>query len=401
MLGNNASIQNAEHALQPVEPSERILALDVLRGFALFGVLVAYALWNLGTPPEQTYSEVDRILERVLTALVDTKAYTLFAVMFGLAFSIQLTRATARGVSVVPAYRRRLLALLLIGLVHALLLRNGDILVPYAAMGWFLFLFRNVSNKTLVIGGLIGLLFPYLARAAWNLTGMPLPQRPDTESMSYIASNYAWVRYWYATAITSWPASLPMFLFGLYIGRRRFLDSIVLHRRGLRVALTVGLAIGVLAFAAVALVSRTWTNAPQPFAQQVTLALLRSVHAWGLAAFYASSLLLLSQSPAWQRRLAPLGAVGRMALTNYLLQSVLIIPVCIAFGLFDRVTPSIGVLLALGVWTLQLPVSVWWLNHFQFGPAEWVWRSLTYGRPQQMRTVRRQNATVRVLASNN
>jgi len=81
MLGNNASIQNAAHALQPIEPSERILALDVLRGFALFGVLVAYALWNLGTPPEQTYGEVDRFLDRVLSALVDTKAHTLFAIM--------------------------------------------------------------------------------------------------------------------------------------------------------------------------------------------------------------------------------------------------------------------------------------------------------------------------------
>ena len=80
-----------------------------------FGVLVAYALWNLGSPPEQTYSEVDRFLDRALSALVDTKAYTLFAVMFGLGFSIQLTRATARGVSVVPVYRRRLLALLLAG----------------------------------------------------------------------------------------------------------------------------------------------------------------------------------------------------------------------------------------------------------------------------------------------
>ena len=394
MPDHDLSVQKAPVRLQPITASERNVALDILRGFALFGVLVAYALLSLGSPLEQTYSEVDRILDRVLTALVDTKAYTLFAVLFGLGFSIQLTRATARGVSVVPAYLRRLLALLLIGLVHALLLRNGDILVPYAVMGSFLFLFRNVSNTTLVIGGLIGLLSPYLARAVWDLTGVPFPERPDTESMSYIASNYAWVRYWYTTAITLWPASLPMFLFGLYIGRRRFLDNIILYRRGLRVALIVGLAIGVLAFAAVALVSRTWTNAPQLFLQRVTLGLLRSVHAWGLAAFYASSLLLLLQSPAWQRRLAPLGAVGRMALTNYLLQSVLIIPVCIAFGLFDRVTPSIGVLLALGVWTLQLPASVWWLKHYQFGPAEWVWRSLTYGRPQQMRTVHKQNATV-------
>lgn len=76
-----------------------------------------------------------------------------------------------------------------------------------------------------------------------------------------------------------------------------------------------------------------------------------------------------------------------MALTNYLLQAVLIVPVCTAFGLFDRVTPSLGVLLALGVWALQVPASVWCLKRFQFGPAEWVWRSLTYGRTQPVRTI--------------
>src|ERR1044071_8473829 len=138
MLDNNLSIQNlvpnAATPLRPVTASERILALDVLRGFALLGVLLAYTIWNLGNPPEETYGQTDRILNRVLTALVDTKAYTLFAFLFGLGFSIQLTRAVARGVSIVRVYYRRLLALLLIGLAHALLLRNGDLLVPYAVI---------------------------------------------------------------------------------------------------------------------------------------------------------------------------------------------------------------------------------------------------------------------------
>ena len=385
MLDRDLSNQKATVQLQPITESERIPALDILRGFALLGVLFAYALWSLGSPPEQTYSQLDRFLNWWLTVLVDTKAYTLFAVLFGLGFSIQLTRASARGVSVVPVYCRRLSVLLSIGLVHALVLRNGDILVPYAMMGFVLLLFRNASNRTLAIGATVGLLLPYLARMVWDLTGVPFPRRPDTEGMGYIASNYAWVRYWYTIAITDWPASLPMFLFGLYIGKRRFLDRFAAHRRRLWIALVAGLAIGVSAFAGVELLNRIWTGLPQQFGQRVASGLLRSVHAWGFAAFYTSSLLLILRAPAWQRYLAPVGAVGRMALTNYLLQSVLIVPVCIAFGLFDRVTPTIGVLLALGVWTLQVPASVWWLKHFQFGPAEWVWRSLTYGRTQPMR----------------
>lgn len=302
----------------PVQPSERIPALDVMRGFALFGVLQAYTLWNLGSPPEDTYSQVDRTLNWALSALIDTKFYTLFAFLVGLGFSIQLTRAQARGISIVPVYCRRLLALLLIGLAHALLLRNGDILVPYAVMGFILLLFRNASNKALAIGAIIGLVYPYLARGLWNLTGMPLPQRPDMAGAGYLAENYAWVRYWYSNAIASWPASLPMFLFGLYMGRRRFFENIAAHQRILRWTLVVGLGIGVLAYVSRGPLLATSANAAL---FRMALGLLWSAHAWGLAALYASSLLLLMQKRSWPQRLAPLGAVGRMALTNYLLQS--------------------------------------------------------------------------------
>lgn len=335
------SVNNPNASLEPVQPGERLFAVDVLRGFALFGVLLAYTLWNLGNPPEHTYSSFDRILNSVLSALVDTKFYTLFAFLFGLGFSIQLTRAEARGVSIVPVYCRRLAALLLIGLAHALLLRNGDILVPYAVMGFSLLLFRNASNKTLAVGMIIGLLYPYLARSAGELLGIPFPQRPETEGTGYFAANLAWVRYWYSTAILSWPASLPMFLFGLYMGRRRLFENIAAHRGGLRRALILGLVIGALAFAVRDLLLSRWAS-PFSFDQRLILGLLWTTHAWGLAAFYASSLLLLLQKPFWKRRLAPLAAVGRTALTNYLLQALLIVPLCLAFGLFDRVTPSLA-----------------------------------------------------------
>lgn len=385
MLDNALPAQNAAR-LQPVQPSERIVALDILRGFALFGVLLAYALWSLGSPPEEMYSPFDRMLNFLLAAVVDTKFYTLFAVLFGLGFSIQLTRASARGASVVPVYCRRLLALVAIGLAHALLLRNGDILVPYAVMGFFLLLFRNGSNRMLVVGAIIGLIVPYLARGAWELAGLSFPQRPETHGMSYLAGNYAWVRYWYSIAITFWPESLPMFLFGLYLGRRGFFENVAAHRRMLRRVVIVAPVIGVIAFACLVLLNMAWANQTRSFAQLLGLRLLWKVHAWGLAACYASTLLLVLQNASWQRRLAPIGAVGRMALTNYLLQASLLVPVCILFGLFERVTPVIAVVLALGVWALQVPASVLWLRRFRFGPAEWVWRSLTYGRRQPMRT---------------
>src|SRR5687768_11552321 len=250
MKDNDSYILDATSAMQPLSQSERILALDVMRGFALFGVLLAYAVWNLGSPPEESYSQINIVLNTALSALVDTKAYTLFAFLFGLGFSIQLQRAETRGQSIVPVYGRRLIGLLLIGLAHALLLRNGDILVPYAVMGLFLLIFRRASNQTLLMVSIIGVLYPYFARSAWDLIGIPFPQRPETDGASYLAENLAWVRYWYSTAIVSWPASLPMFFFGLYLGRRRFFENISAHGRKLRLLLLAGLGISALAYAA-------------------------------------------------------------------------------------------------------------------------------------------------------
>lgn len=110
MSGIINTVSNDSSFCQPVQPTERILALDILRGFALFGVLVAYILWSgvLGTLSKNTYNQFDSILNQVLLALISGKFLTLFAFLFGLGFSIQLTRAAARGTSAVPVYCRRL-----------------------------------------------------------------------------------------------------------------------------------------------------------------------------------------------------------------------------------------------------------------------------------------------------
>src|SRR5215213_563847 len=158
MLDNDYSIKNeAQSPPQPVSPGERIFALDLIRGFALFGVLLAYALWNLGSPGKETYSQSEIILNWVLEIMFDTKAYTLLATLFGLGFSIQMIRLESRGGSFVAIYCRRLLALMAIGFAHAFLLRNGDILVSYAAMGFVLLLFRKASNKMLLAGAIFAL----------------------------------------------------------------------------------------------------------------------------------------------------------------------------------------------------------------------------------------------------
>lgn len=385
----NSVHDNAGEAgsLSPVPPTQRVFEIDVMRGWALLGVLLAYALWNLGSPPESTFSKVDLTLNTILSILIDTKAYSVFAFLFGLGFSIQLTRAASRGANIVRLYSRRLIALLLIGLIHALLLRNGDILVPYAVTGFLLLLFRNSSDRTLLIASIIALFYPPLARIVWELAGT-FPQRPETAGMSYIAGNLAWVQYWYSIAIVYWPGSIPMFLFGLYIGRRRLFENLEMHIRAIKLALVIGLTVGMLAWMANFILLFGSSNLSM--ARRLFGSVVWTLHAWGLATFYCALLLLLLRRYFWRRLFGPVGAVGRMALTNYLLQGLIIVPICIGFDLFGKFTPTMALVIAGLVWAVQVPSSVWWLRYFRFGPAEWLWRSLTYGRPQPMRRLHEQ-----------
>ena len=366
-------------ARRPVLPGERIVALDVIRGFAMFGVLLAYCAWSLGTRPAETYSALDRALEPALSFVIDGKFYTLLAFLFGLGFQLQLGRADGDEMSVARVYRRRLLVLTAIGLAHAVLLRNGDILVPYALTGLLLVPFRRASDRFVLVAAFIALLVPMLARWAWQSSGLPIPERPSAAGEPYLVENLLWVRYWYTTAILSWPLNLTLFLFGLVAGRNGWITSLSQDRRRALALLGVGLVAAVLFH-----VANRWLaarfEAAGDFALMPLAILLYTFHCWGMASAYAAGLLLSLRTAAGQTLLAPLAAIGRMALTNYLMQAAVLVPVCLSFGLFDTFTPWRALLAVALLFPLQVAFSVFWLRRFVFGPAEWLWRLLTYGR---------------------
>lgn len=359
---------------QPVGPRERILALDLFRGFAMFGVLLAYCMWSLGNAPDESWSKLDNWLAELFHFAGDGKFYTILAFLFGFGFSIQLSRA-ADDSHAVETYCRRLAALAGIGLVHALLLRNGDILLPYALTGFFMIPFRRLSDRAVLIGAIIAALIPSLANLLWNASGYPIPQRPQLEGAPYLVENAAWVRYWYTTAIFSWPTNLTLFLFGLLAGRNHILPRLRESPRALRSIVLCGLAVGGVLYFASRYLGGSGTKAALAAAT-----LVFTVHCWGMSSAYAASLLLALRTSAGTRLLSPLAAVGRMALTNYLMQAGVIVPLCLIFGWFDRFTPTRSIALALALFAVQVPFSIFWLRHFEFGPAEWVWRLFTYGR---------------------
>jgi uncharacterized protein len=141
-----------ERAMQPVQLHERIQLIDILRGFALLGILLvnmhlfSHPVYAILLAPVTAPPLLDRIAEWFIRFAAEGKFYSLFSLLFGLGLTIQMSRAQARGSRFVPTYVRRLFFLLLIGMVHAFLIWTGDILILYALLGVLLILFRNARH---------------------------------------------------------------------------------------------------------------------------------------------------------------------------------------------------------------------------------------------------------------
>ncbi|PDW00396.1 DUF418 domain-containing protein [Candidatus Viridilinea mediisalina] len=409
-------------AAAPVAQHERIQTLDVLRGFALFGILTVNMF--LFSHPFQAYllppGELpwyDQAAKLLILALGEGKFFTLFSLLFGLGFAIQLERAQARGGRFVPTYLRRLSVLLLFGLIHAFFIWIGDILTLYAILGMVLLLFTWVKNpRTLLIWAAIFWIFFQLSSFAF--TGLVVWARdlPEVgveieaafaEQMEVFRHEYerALVAYGSGTFgevtaqrtrdvismssvgwLTMAPVVMTMFLIGAYIGRRGLLRDVAAHRKLFRRLMIGGFAIGLPANIIAALLIQQVGRADLSW--NLALAnLLLGLGGITQSIAYLSAIVLLCQSVPWSRWLAYLAPVGQMGLSNYLFQSIICTFIFYGYGLglFNQVGMAAGLLLTIVIYAIQIPISHWWMARFRYGPAEWLWRSLTYMRPQPMR----------------
>jgi len=421
------AIAEPKRPIGPIRPKDRIQVIDILRGFALLGVILVntWEFQNWSLPWRIQYEEVwtgaaDHVAMWGITFFVEGRFYRLFSFLFGLGIALQLGRAEQRGAPFFAVYRQRMLVLLLFGLLHVLLRGNEDILSAYAVMGFFLLLFRKFSPRALLVIALICLLSAWVqdavrdARRYDSLTApqvseQTLQERERDEATTRtrreeivrvrlegtLGDNVAYNMQSFARAMSSespldWFGyeEYVMFLLGLYAGRRRIFENIRAHLPVIRKLLWWGLALGVVGMAIGLAVEEMVAPDPpfQYFAGRVgTLFYLVGLQAFSL--FYASAIILLVQRETWKHRLAPLGEVGRMALTNYLLHTVIHVAIFfgVGLGLYGKVSPVAGVGVTFLMYASMILLSVWWLKHFRFGPAEWLWRTLTYGKLQPMR----------------
>jgi uncharacterized protein len=401
--------------LSPVAATERIQALDVLRGFAVLGILVMNIRGYAMPSAAYFFPVVHGDLEGVNfwawylgDLFFNFKFISIFTMLFGAGVVLMHERAAARGRGWAGLHYRRMGALWLIGMVHAYLLWEGDILVPYAVCGLLLYLFRKVRARRLLATSLVllvigsGLMFvaglsaPYWGEeqlAEFNDEWQPSDEKLDEElaamrgswwsEISRRAPNVLEMHLFILPFFMSWRVA-GMMLLGMALfkwGWLRGTASARLYAMLIVFGVMVGLPLTALG------IYRQMVSDWDPV---YSFFLASQFGYWGsipMALGYVGGVMLLLRANVWQSLTTRLAAVGRMAFTNYLVQTIICTTLFYGrglglFGSVERVGQAGIVVL---VFILQLVYSPLWLRRYRFGPAEWLWRSLSYGRRQPMR----------------
>ncbi len=426
---------------EPVAANERVAAVDVLRGFALLGILAmnivgfAWPMQAYGNPTlGGGFGGLDRVIWVFNHLFFEMKMMTLFSMLFGAGLVLMGERSDQRGASLRGVYYRRCLWLLVIGLIHSYLIWSGDILVMYAECGLIIYLFRRWRPRTLIPLGVVFLCvlvpilvavavaFDFLEDTAKKAEAAEKAQKPPTRFQAWIYHDV-----WKPKILPSLDPNSPKnkeafekaikihqggyagivkdrakqlvvvqtlgFLLGgfwmaggrMLIGMGLMKLNVFSGRRSRRfylglLLLGYGIGLPLVAYDAYQLIRTDFSYRYElhggMFLNFFGSVLVALGHVGALMLIYKAGLL------TWLTdRLA---AVGRMALSNYLTHSIVCTTLFYGYGLgyFGQVNRTGLAGIVLVIWIAQLLISPIWLARFRFGPAEWLWRSLTYWRLQ-------------------
>jgi len=369
----------------PFQVNERIVLYDIIRGFALCGIFLVNipsmlgSDWIFGNP---MYEGSDLFIRTLFDLFVQTKFYTIFSLLFGIGFSIFLERSYARGDSV-GRYIRRIAILFLFGLAH-LAIWSGDILHTYAMWGLLLPLFYGLSNRAILTWAWGLLITSYVLfygssiYLEWAL-GYTSIAGPFPTAFNFGFG--PWFDYrldneifdMFQNSLFAGFEIFSLFLFGLYIGRERKL--LTWSIRGLtRTAIICTVA--ALPFFAVII----WHHYGGGAEYSATNSAAVLVSGKLLATTYVCLFTIAVRNG---RAFRPLQALGRMALTNYLTHTLVVVIPVIALGYYGRLSLTEGLFLSIAILIAQAFFSMWWLKSHRYGPFEKLWRIGTYGRQKQ------------------
>lgn len=369
-------------------PEDRIESIDAIRGVALFGVLIVnlvtgfrVSIFQQFVEPAPGVAGLDALVEDIVAVGLEGKAFCLFSLLFGVGLAIQFERLSAFGR---PLFwlTRRLAALLAFGLVHLLLIWNGDILTEYAVAG-LLVLPLLLLPCAWLLAIALGFLLLY---AVGPVLVYSIPWPDDAALQAHVAAanqvyangSLADTRRFSLAELPlilrlhayAFPRTVALFLFGVLLWR----VGIVQRAAGFRLETVIVAIVGIAAGAA--MTATTPPGTVVGFLAPVVLAL-----------GYGATLLLIAPLPAMRQAASGLAPVGRMAFTNYVVQSLVFGCIFFGYGLgqFGRMGAAPALVLGVAVFMAQIALSRWWLQRYRFGPIEWLWRTLMYGARQPMR----------------
>ncbi len=420
---NNSTNHPVESNFKPTNIPERLEYLDVLRGLAIFGILFVnmmyyahpYVYYQIigGVPWDNT---IDRVTELGIRFIAEGKFITMLAMLFGIGMVIQMERAESKGVPFFPFYFRRMTILLLLGAVHAFLIWMGDILLAYALMGFvILFIFRNRKPKTIIIWGAICLLIPFLlASFLFGLAYLASLEPEMAQEMeqgaaqqiefgknlversleAYGAGSFGEimkvraldVALMYAFGIFWMPVAFALMLFGVAVGKTGIPRRLDDHTGLLNKVFRWGLIVGVIGNT-MALFGYIYSDPVEGDLWWIMMYFGIAIGSPALSLFYMTAVIRLYRNGALPAFFKRLSAVGRMALSNYILQSIIctLLFYNYGFGLYGAIGPAAGIVITIAIFALQLFISPLWLQSFHYGPIEWIWRTCTYMKLQPFR----------------
>jgi uncharacterized protein len=382
----------------PVGAAERIEAVDILRGVALFGVMAINVLNEFRVSIFQQFvsslpsvGALNRMVETYFHLFIELKAFAVFSMLFGLGLAIQFDRLRARG-PVLGLLVRRLLALLLIGIIHLTLIWNGDILVHYAVAGFVVLPFLFASKRWTGIAAFVVAVF-YVAMGFMHL---PLP----TLDMGWIAAHlvkagvvFRHASYW-QTVVFEWhelpqllplhiyslPRTVALFLFGAYCWRSGVVKELRGNAGSLLLTAVLCGGVGVMMVVLTSSLGGRWE-----LRQGAVKDVVGTVSDLVLSVGYAAGILFVCTRRWGMVLLGWAAPLGRMAFTNYLMESVIFSAVFYGWGLgLYGMNAAPALAIGVAVYALQVVGSAMWLRRYRFGPVEWLWRTMMYGRVQPM-----------------